>query len=244
MAWTGKIIGGVLGSFIGPWGAAIGMGIGHQFDAGASKVQEASMMMQVAFFGCMAKLAQADGTVSREEIAAVEQIMTKMGYTPVMREAAIKIFREAKDDAHTAQEYVAQLAATIRFNQQLGMTFLGALHAIAHADGIVCVHECEILLQAETAFRLPSGTVEALLGGGRRGNDVGAAYKVLECRPEQSDAEIKKVYREKCIAFHPDKLASKGLPDEFMKYANEQLTSINMAYDTIQKSRAGYRGNG
>ena len=238
MAWTGKIIGGVLGSFIGPWGAAIGIGLGHQFDAGASRVQEARMMMQVAFFGCMAKMAQADGQVLREEIAAVEKIMTQLGYTSEMRKAAIKIFREAKEDPHSAQDYVAQLAATIQFNQQMGMTFLGALHAIAHADGIVCVHEREILLQAETAFRLPSGTVEALLGGVRSGNDVGAAYKVLDCRPEQSDAEIKKVYREKCIAFHPDKLASKGLPDEFMQYANEQLTSINMAYDTIQKSRA------
>ena len=34
MAWTGKIVGGVLGSFLGPWGAAIGVGLGHQVDKG------------------------------------------------------------------------------------------------------------------------------------------------------------------------------------------------------------------
>ena len=52
-----------------------------------------------------------------------------------------------------------------------------------------------------------------------------------------SDADIKKVYREKCLQFHPDKLASKGLPDEFMKFANDQLVKINEAYETIKDAR-------
>ena len=96
MAWTGKIIGGVLGSFLGPWGAAIGVGLGHQLDKGVSRVQSAQMVIQVAFFGCLAKMAQADGKITPEEIEAVEQILTRLGYTPPMREAAITIFRQAK----------------------------------------------------------------------------------------------------------------------------------------------------
>jgi DnaJ like chaperone protein len=237
MAWTGKIIGGVLGSFIGPWGTAIGIGIGHQFDKGATRVQTAGMMMQVAFFGCMAKMAQADGKITQEEINAVEQIIKQLGYTPQMRTAAIDIFRKAKDDPHTAADYLNQLATTIQYNHQIGMTFIGALHAIAQADGLIHPNEREILLQAERAFRLRTGTIDALLGGGRA-NNIDDAYKVMECTPDMSDDEIKKVYRQKCIDFHPDKLASKGLPDEFMKYAHEQLAKVNEAYDTIKKSRA------
>ncbi len=236
MAWTGKIIGGVLGSFIGPWGTAIGIGIGHQFDKGASRVQQAGMVMQVAFFGCLAKMAQADGKVSKEEIQAVEQIIARLGYTPRMREAAIEIFRKAKDDPHTAADYLNQLASVIQFNPQIAMTFLAALHAVAQADGLIHPGEREILQQAERAFRLRPGTVDALLGGGRA-NNLDDAYKVLEVAPEMSDNEIKKVYRQKCIEFHPDKLASKGLPKEFMEYANEQLSKINEAYDTIKKAR-------
>ena len=53
MAWTGKIVGGVLGSFLGPWGAAIGVGLGHQLDKGASRGQRSAMLIQVAFFGCL-----------------------------------------------------------------------------------------------------------------------------------------------------------------------------------------------
>lgn len=238
MAWTGKIIGGVLGSLISPgFGTAIGMGIGHQFDKGATKLQQTGMVMQVAFFGCLAKMARADGKITQEEIQAVEQIIARLGYTPRMREAAIGIFRQAKDDPHSATDYLNQLATTIRFNPQLAMTFITALHAVAQADGQIHPNEREILMQAERAFRLRPGSIDALLGGGRSANTVDAAYKVLECTPEMSDTEIKSVYRKKCVEFHPDKLASKGLPDEFMKFAHDQLTQINEAYETIKKAR-------
>ncbi len=237
MAWTGKIIGGVLGSFLGPWGTAIGVGIGHQFDKGASRVQEAGMVMQVAFFGCLAKMAKADGKITPEEIQAVEQIIARLGYTPRMREAAIEIFRKAKDDSHTAADYLNQLASVIQFNPQIGMTFIAALHAVAQADGLIHPNEREILLQAERAFRLRTGTIDALLGGSPA-SAVDDAYKVLGCTPQMSDTEIKKVYREKCVQFHPDKLVSKGLPEEFMKYAHDQLAKVNEAYETIKNARA------
>jgi DnaJ like chaperone protein len=237
MAWTGKIVGGVLGSFLGPWGAAIGVGVGHQFDKGVGKLQSTKMMLQVAFFGCLAKLAKSDGKITQDEIRAVEQVMDKMGYTPQMRQAAIGIFRDAKDDPHTAEDYLSQLASVVQFNPQIAMTFLVALHRVAQADGIIHPNERAILMQAERAFRLPAGSIDALLGTSKRG-DVEAAYKTLAVAPEMSDLEIKKAYREKCIQFHPDKLASKGLPDEFMQYANEQLSKINAAYDIIEKHRA------
>lgn len=239
MAWTGKIIGGVLGSLLGPLGTVVGVGIGHQFDKGASRMQSTAMAFQAAFFGCLAKMARADGQVTQQEINAVEQIMARLGYRGPMREAAIGIFRKAKDDAHTAADYLNQLASIIQFNPQLAMTFLMALHAVAQADGLIHPNEREILLQAERAFRLRPGTIDAMLGGPpqTRANALDAAYRVLECTPDMSDDEIKKVWRQKCMEYHPDKLASKGLPDEFMQYAHEQLAQVNDAYDTIKKAR-------
>ena len=237
MAWTGKLIGGVLGSLIGPLGTVIGVGIGHQFDKGASRVQQTGAAIQVAFFGCLAKMAQADGSISKAEIDAVEQIMARFGYKGAMRESAVAIFRKAKDDSHSAADYINQLASIIQFNPQIAMTFLAALHAVAQADGIIHPNERDILLQAERAFRLQPGTIDALLGGGRAKN-VDEAYTILGVTPEMTDVEIKKAYRQKCIEFHPDKLASKGLPDEFMTYANDQLSKINEAYDDIKTVRS------
>jgi DnaJ like chaperone protein len=237
MAWTGKIIGGVLGSLLGPLGAVVGVGIGHQFDKGASNMQTTAMAFQAAFFGCLAKMAKADGKITQEEISAVEQIMARLGYRGPMRTAAVEIFRKAKDDAHTAADYLNQLAAIIQFNPQIAMTFLAALHAVAQADGLIHPNEREILLQAERIFRLRPGTIDAMLGTSKAGA-VEEAYKALDCSPEMSDEEIKKAYRQKCIEFHPDKLSSKGLPEEFMQYANEQLAKVNDAYDTIKQARA------
>lgn len=237
MAWTGKIIGGVLGSLLGPLGTVVGVGIGHQFDKGANRLKTTAQTIQVAFFGCLAKMARADGQVAKAEINAVEQIMARFGYTGQMRESAIEIFRKAKDDPHTAADYLNQLAGAVQYNHQIAVTFISALHAVAQADGIIHPNEREILLQAERAFRLQPGMIDALLGTSKT-SDLDNAYKVLEVPPNASEDEIKKAYRRKCNDFHPDKLASKGLPDEFMKYAHDQLAKVNEAYDTIKKARA------
>jgi len=240
MAWTGKIVGGVLGSLLGPLGMVVGAGIGHQFDKGNHRIKTTVVAFHTAFFGCLAKMAKADGKITQDEINAVEQIMTRLGYAGERRAAAIEIFRKAKDDPHTAADYLNQLASIIGYNAQIAMTFLMALHAVAQADGFIHPNEREILLQAERAFRLPPGTVDSMLGGTpkARANAVGDAYKVLGVSVDASDDEIKRVYRQKCLEFHPDKLASKGLPEEFMQYAHEQLAKINEAYDTIKKVRA------
>jgi DnaJ like chaperone protein len=237
MAWTGKIIGGVLGSLIGPLGTVIGVGIGHQFDKGSDRIKTTAQTIQVAFFGCLAKMAQADGQITQSEITTVEQIMARFGYTGPMRESAIHIFRTAKDDPHSAADYLNQLAGVVQFNQQIAMTFLAALHAVAQADGLIHPNEKDILLQAERIFRLQPGTIDALLGG-RPASNIADAYKALECSADQSMDEIKKAYRQKCVDYHPDKLASKGLPSEFMEYANDQLAKVNDAYETIKKARA------
>ena len=88
-------------------------------------------------------------------------------------------------------------------------------------------------------FTLASvGALSWALIRSQRTNALEEAYKTLDCSPDMSDEEIKRVYRQKCIEYHPDKLASKGLPDEFMQYAQEQLAKINDAYSTIKQARA------
>jgi DnaJ-domain-containing protein 1 len=63
------------------------------------------------------------------------------------------------------------------------------------------------------------------------------AYAVLECAPADSDAKIKQAYRQKVREFHPDAIAAKGLPEEFIRIAHDKFTEIRNAYDMIQKER-------
>ena len=60
---------------------------------------------------------------------------------------------------------------------------------------------------------------------------------MLGLTPDATDAEVKKAYRSKVMEFHPDKIVSKGLPEEFLKFAEEKFKQVNEAYETIKKSR-------
>ena len=67
--------------------------------------------------------------------------------------------------------------------------------------------------------------------------DLDNDYKILQCSSSESDEEIKKKYFKLVKEYHPDTLVSKGLPEEFLKFANERLANINKAYDRIIKYR-------
>ncbi|MBO4229804.1 MAG: J domain-containing protein [Clostridia bacterium] len=60
-------------------------------------------------------------------------------------------------------------------------------------------------------------------------------YKVLGVSRDASDEDIKKAYRTLARKYHPDNYAGSDLSD----LAEERMKSINDAYDTIQKERAG-----
>jgi DnaJ like chaperone protein len=63
------------------------------------------------------------------------------------------------------------------------------------------------------------------------------AYNVLGLKMDCNEAELKKAYRSKAADFHPDKLSSKNLPDEFITFANDQLACINQAHEVICRAR-------
>jgi DnaJ like chaperone protein len=81
------------------------------------------------------------------------------------------------------------------------------------------------------------------MGGGGFGTErdpdpgIKNAYEVLGLSEEATDDEVKKAYRHYMNQYHPDKLVSKGLPEEMMKFATEKTQKIKAAYDQIKKVR-------
>ncbi|MEA3643074.1 MAG: co-chaperone DjlA [Lamprobacter sp.] len=80
-------------------------------------------------------------------------------------------------------------------------------------------------------------------GGRRRAAPTRApnlreAYALLGVTPKDSDATIKRAYRRLLSQHHPDKLVSKGLPEEMMKMATQKTHEIRRAYEMIQSARA------
>ena len=60
---------------------------------------------------------------------------------------------------------------------------------------------------------------------------------MLGCSASDSDDVIKAKYKKLIKEYHPDVIASKGLPEEFMKFATEKFDQIQKAYETIKKVR-------
>ncbi|MCF8003634.1 MAG: co-chaperone DjlA [Chromatiaceae bacterium] len=71
-----------------------------------------------------------------------------------------------------------------------------------------------------------------------RAPNLREAYALLGVTPKDSDATIKRAYRRLLSQHHPDKLVSKGLPEEMMKMATQKTHEIRRAYEMIQSARA------
>ena len=63
-------------------------------------------------------------------------------------------------------------------------------------------------------------------------------YSVLGVKPDASDDEIKRAYRELARKYHPDNYQNNPLAD----LAEEKMKEINEAYDTITRMRSGGSG--
>ena len=63
-------------------------------------------------------------------------------------------------------------------------------------------------------------------------------YIVLGVKPDASDEEIKRAYRELARKYHPDNYQNNPLAD----LAEEKMKEVNEAYEAIQKQRSGGGG--
>ena len=65
-------------------------------------------------------------------------------------------------------------------------------------------------------------------------------YSVLGVKPDASDEEVKRAYRELARKYHPDNYQNNPLAD----LAEEKMKEINEAYDAITRQRAGGHSGG
>ena len=72
----------------------------------------------------------------------------------------------------------------------------------------------------------------------RLSNKTSDPYKILNVKRDDSDAEIRNQWIKLNKEHHPDNLISKGMPKEFIERANDELASINLAYEKIKDLRA------
>lgn len=263
MSWWGKLVGGAFGFMLGgPLGALVGAALGHNFDKGLKGLPDDMAYasgdrerVQTAFFtatfSVMGAVAKADGRVSPEEIRLAEAVMAEMDLDAEMRKAAVHLFGEGKSDGFPLDDVLHQFRQECHGRTTLVRLFMEIQVQAAYADGRkdeaeeqMLLHICRKLHFPEMEFR----RIEQMLhaerhyAGGRapgqpQGPTLEDAYELLGVAESASDADVKKAYRRLLSQHHPDKLVSKGLPEEMMKVAAKKTHEIKQAYDQVKKAR-------
>jgi len=256
--WWGKIIGGVIGLFRGGiTGAVIGALLGHfvdRFLAGILGVGATQKAFFDALFASLGHLGKADGQVTETEIRMVETLMQRMQITGDDRQRAIRLFNRGKQADFNLEAALQPFVSHSMVRQDLRQMFMEILVEAAFSSGSMTPAEHAILLQVARSLKIPGQLFSAMLNargaaGGRYGEagdraraanttvTMDQAYAQLGLKSSASDAEIKKAYRKLVSQFHPDKLVSRGLPEEMMDIAKTRVREINTAYDLLKQSR-------
>ena len=261
MSWWGKLAGGAFGFMLGgPLGAVLGAAFGHQFDSGFTGVMQdetlgvgATERVQTAFFtttfSVMGYMAKVDGQVSQHELQVARQIMDQMQLSEDQKKAAMLLFNQGKQADYPFEDVMKQFRRECARRTNLVQMFLEIMIATAMADGVLDPQEKTLLYKISDLLHFPRRAFEQLMAmvqgqqhyaGGSQGGQkatIKDAYAVLGVKKSASDAEVKKAYRRLMNQHHPDKLVSKGLPEEMMIIAKEKTQEIKAAYDDVKKAR-------
>jgi DnaJ like chaperone protein len=247
----GMLIGGVVGYLLGRVGRAL-------LVRGVGRIQSQFIESTFAVVGAISK---ADGVVSPGEIQFAESLFERFHLSEAQRVAAKEAFRRGKEAGFDLEAEVDRFAQAARGNHSLFQMFLRVQLMAVVADGQVHPAERDMLLRVARRLGLSAfeiAQLEALLraatagagagngsewasGSSRSGppprHAVEDAYTTLGVDPSISDAELKRAYHKLIRDNHPDRLASKGLPENMRELAEERTREINAAYDLIKKSR-------
>ena len=244
-------------------GAALGVLVGHQFDRGFSgtgsargfsgpSAAERQKLFFESIFLAMGHLAKADGRVSEAEIQAARSVMHQWGLGPEDVRVAIELFTRGKQPDFPIDSQIRTLAAAIGGQRDLLRAFMEVLLEIPLSKGGVNPAEREVLWRIAAGLglsRVEMAQLEAILraqrsfGQGSRGParsaelELEAAYKALGIEPSATDKEVKTAYRRLMNQHHPDKLASKGLPESMLEVAKERTREIRTAYERVRDHR-------
>jgi DnaJ like chaperone protein len=257
----GKILGGVAGFFTGgPLGAVVGAAMGHAADEGnigrafrpsahgaadlAAMLGSREQLFAICVVVLSAKLAKCDGPVKREEIDAFKRLFR---IPPESLREVGQLFDQARDSDEGYESFAQRLGEAFADNKGMLEDVLAALFQIARADGPLTRAEVAFLQGAQVRFGLDSTAWERArdgrVGGGGGGSAQAPAaagpdpYAVLGLSRDASDADVRQAWRRLMRENHPDSLAARGVPPEFVKRATEKVAGINAAWDSIKRER-------
>ncbi len=180
-----------------------------------------------------AKMAKADGSVSRQEVEAFKTVFQA---SPEDEAGIARFFDLARQTTLGYERYARIITRKFRAQPAALEDVLDGLFHIALADGVITQDELGFLQRVGDIFGFSDREFNRIKIAhiGRAADDP---YLILGVDEDISDADLKRAYRRMAAANHPDRLVARGLPRELIGLSNHKMAMINKAYAEIKKAR-------
>lgn len=188
----------------------------------------------IAVIALSAKMAKADGRVTRDEVTAFREVFT----IPPGEEAnAARVFNLAREDVAGFDQYAHRIRRMFDDGHQTLVDLIESLFHIATADGHYHPGEDDFLAQVSDIFGLTEREFRCL-----RSRFVPDAHPdpwdVLGVPPGTPLDEVRAAWRRQVRETHPDRLVARGVPEEAVRMAEKRLIALNQAWEDIARTHA------
>ena len=188
----------------------------------------------IAVIALGAKMAKADGQVTRGEVAAFREVF----HIPPEAEAgAARVFDLARQDVAGFETYAARIASMFGEGDDALADVLDGLFHIAMADGRYHPAEDAFLERTAAAF----GVSDRCFARIRAQHVPGAEadpWDVLGVDPGAGRGAARAAWRDLVRETHPDRMIARGLPEEAVRLAEKRLVAVNRAWEAIRAPAA------
>ena len=190
---------------------------------------ERTIGFTIAVIALGAKMAKADGLVTRDEVTAFRQVF----HIPASEtQNAARVFDLARKDVAGFDLYAARIRDMFGAGHQALVDLLEGLFYIAVADGSYHPNENVFLEEVARIFGIQSRDFVNMRA--RFVPDENPdPYCVLGVDPTADAETVRRAWRALVREYHPDRMVARGVPEEAMKLAEKRLIQANWAYEEI-----------
>ena len=191
---------------------------------------ERTVAFTIAVIALGAKMAKADGRVTRDEIAAFRRVF----HIPKEDEAsAARVYNMARTEVAGFDSYAQQMARMFRDRPGVLADLLEGLVFIAAADGEYHPGEADFLGVVARIFGIGEAEFRAIRARHLPGESD--PWAVLGLAPGTGAEALRKRYREMVRELHPDRMIARGVPEEARRLAEQRLAAVTNAYGEIKQ---------
>lgn len=193
-----------------------------------------SVAFTIAVIALGAKMAKADGHVTRDEVTAFREVFHIAAEDEPQ---AARVFNLARQDVTGFEDYAHRVKRIYGNDDAPLCDLMEGLFHIAMADGEYHPNENQFLEQVAGIFGFDQRRFTRI-----RAQFVPDAdrdpYDVLGVQPGSPMVDVKAAWRKLVRETHPDQLAARGVPDEAVKLAEAKLIAVNRAWEQINDSQS------